>query len=149
MATPQPSTLVQLGKVYSSYFSPADVNVLAMTTNWAGRRQTGGKKYTWDIMTHCFIFWLLSELKHHKLCVGHCALHFYIFTFFRSRHRQVYDQKKAWWKDLPRETHTPDPLKEFTSWTRRLLYMSRYVLRNTASINSRLCTTGTFIWGKF
>lgn len=33
MATPQPSTLVQLGKVYSSYFSPADVKVLATTTN--------------------------------------------------------------------------------------------------------------------
>lgn len=33
MATPQPSTLDQLGKMYSSYFSPDDVKVLAITTN--------------------------------------------------------------------------------------------------------------------
>lgn len=33
MATPQPSTLDQLGKMYSSYFRPDDVKVLATTTN--------------------------------------------------------------------------------------------------------------------
>lgn len=33
MATPQPTTLDQFGKMYSSYFRPDDVKVLAITTN--------------------------------------------------------------------------------------------------------------------
>lgn len=34
MATPHPTKLDQLGKMYSSYFRPDDVKVLAITTNW-------------------------------------------------------------------------------------------------------------------
>lgn len=33
MATPQPTTLDQLGKTYSSYFRPDAVTALAITTN--------------------------------------------------------------------------------------------------------------------
>lgn len=48
MATPQPTTLDQVGKTYSSYFRPDDVKVLAMTTNCDGeKKEKGGKKEKW------------------------------------------------------------------------------------------------------
>lgn len=39
MAIPQPTTLDQLGKMYSSYFRPDDVRVLATTTNCKERHK--------------------------------------------------------------------------------------------------------------
>lgn len=51
MAIPQPTRLDQLGKMYSSYFRPDDVRVLAITTNWNKIKQKTHIKYNcW-----CFI----------------------------------------------------------------------------------------------
>lgn len=68
MATPQPTTLDQVGKTYSSYFRPDDVKVLATTTNCDGEKKRGKK----EKQTQCYInlywcwLWCLKSLHQYN-----------------------------------------------------------------------------------
>lgn len=54
MAIPQPTRFVQLGKMYSSYFRPDDVRVLAITTNCNKERQW--RKTRFELGLHNILF---------------------------------------------------------------------------------------------
>lgn len=61
MAIPQPTRLDQLGKMYSSYFRPDDVRVLAITTNCNKERQKENKETR--IKYNCwFLYYFFSRM---------------------------------------------------------------------------------------